>query len=225
MGLLWPLKNFEWVNSTLLQDMDYSIWENKIFFFFWWEEDWAKSKDTPELSLGLHSGITSGAWRTMSHIGAGSVLCKANTLPTPYLLYYLPHKSSLKLNLFLFILLDMCMLNKKIILRFYFVFVSLLCPSPRSFFFLFPHFIKSTSLLLFSIFSRLVSKVLTVHGKLTAWSLLNISNTQPVISCRLFFCCLQRNINTALISGRFLLSEFLLLYLSYNLPGGEVIKF
>lgn len=71
----------------------------------------------------------------------------------------------------------------------------------------------------------LVSKVWTVRSKLTAWSLLNISNTHPVISCRLFFCCLQRNINTALISGRFLLSEFLLLYLSYNLPGGEVIKF
>lgn len=71
----------------------------------------------------------------------------------------------------------------------------------------------------------LVSKVWTVRRKLTAWSLLNISNTHPVISCRLFFCCLQRNINTALISGRFLLSEFLLLYLSYNLPGGEVIKF
>lgn len=71
----------------------------------------------------------------------------------------------------------------------------------------------------------LVSEVWTVRRKLTAWSLLNISNTHPVISCRLFFCCLQRNINTALISGRFLLSEFLLLYLSYNLPGGEVIKF
>lgn len=92
-------------------------------------------------------------------------------------------------------------------------------------FFLFPHFPKSALLVLFPIFPHLVSKVLTVRRKLTAWSLLNISNTQPVISCRLFFCCLQRNINTALISGRFLLSEFLLLYLSYNLPGGEVIKF
>lgn len=81
---------------------------------------------------------------------------------------------------------------------------------------------KSATLVLFS---HLMSKVLAVRRKLTAWSLLNISNTQPVISCRLFFCCLQRNINTALISGRFLLSEFLLLYLSYNLPGGEVIKF
>lgn len=104
------------------------------------------------------------------------------------------------------------------------IFVLLLF-SASSLFPFFPHFPKSTSLVLFLIFPHLVSKVLTVYGKLTAWSLLNISNTQPVISCRLFFCCLQRNINTALISGRFLLSEFLLLYLSYNLPGGEVIKF
>lgn len=88
-----------------------------------------------------------------------------------------------------------------------------------------PHFPKSASLVHFLILPHLMSKVLTVHRKLSAWSLLNISNTQPVISCWLFFCCLQRNINTVLISGRFLLSEFLLLYLSYNLPGGEVIKF
>lgn len=129
----------------------------------------------------------------------------------------------------------MCWLNilydKHDILKDFTQYIPLLCPSPDFFFFFFPHFPKSASLLLFLIFPHLVSKVLTVCRKLTAWSLLNISNTQPVISCRLllffifFFCCLQRNINTALISGRFLLSEFLLLYLSYNLPGGEVIKF
>lgn len=104
------------------------------------------------------------------------------------------------------------------------IFVTLLysSPSPTPFF---PHFPKSASLVHFPILPHLMSKVLAVHRKLSAWSLLNISNTQPVISCWLFFCCLQRNINTVLISGRFLLSEFLLLYLSYNLPGGEVIKF
>lgn len=51
----------------------------------------------------------------------------------------------------------------------------------------FPHFLKYTLLVLFPIFPHLVSKVLTVHRKLTAWSLLNISNTQPVIRLSVVF--------------------------------------